>query len=101
MALIQLKQKMSGQCLLTLISRVSSHRHSPNSLIDSLLKVYCNLSLYKTLFNICMSNLMVLGRILSSVGCDSVSESLFVEHGKVINCAFVYMANCKGLETLL
>lgn len=41
----------------------------------------------------------VLMEILSSVGCDNVSETLFAEHGEVINCAFVYMANCKGLET--
>ena len=48
-----------------------------------------------------MPNLMVLVSILSSVGCDSVSETLFAEHGEVINCTSVYMANCKDLETLL
>lgn len=43
----------------------------------------------------------VLVGILSSVECDSVSETLFAKHGEVINCALVYMANCKDLETLL
>lgn len=48
-----------------------------------------------------MPNLMVLVGILSSVGFESVSETLFVEHIEVIDCAFVYTANCKGLETFL
>lgn len=52
-------------------------------------------------FNIRMRNLMILIGILSSVGFDSISETLFVEYGDMVNCAFVYMANCKGLETLL
>lgn len=44
---------------------------------------------------------MVLVGIFSSVRFDSVLKTLFVEHSEVINCAFVYMTNCKGLETLL
>lgn len=47
-----------------------------------------------------MPNLMIFSQdIISSVGFDNVSETLFVELGEVINFAFVYMANCKGLET--